>query len=224
MTEYLLTALLNYEISEFLPLASLSCRIISNHHKAWGWKYSILLCCQLFISVSAYTKRVPTLSQLAESGLITTWQAHPPLCTKGRCHFINLLWPHCLETVFLKCKKGEEKKKKRKKSCHYRRYIIRTSGCFSPAIFHRPPPHRPPSEFCWRASERGSEVQRRRTRGHNQGWWFHWIFIIRQGWSPAGHYLIIALERTVKISLLQDFICLHGAIHVSRVSIVYVTI
>lgn len=124
-----------------------------------------------------------------------------------------------------KMQKGRGKKKqKRKKSCHYRRYIIRTSGCFSPAIFHRRPPHRPPSEFCWRASERGSEVQRRRTRGHNQGWWFHWIFIIRQGWSPAGHYLIIALERTVKISLLQDFICLHGAIHVSRVSIVYVTI
>lgn len=134
-----------------------------------------------------------------------------------------------------KMQKGRgEKKKKRKKSCHYRHYIIRTSGCFSPAIFHRHiPPSHPPSKFCWRASERGSEVPSRRTRGHNQGWWFHWIFIIRQGWSPAGHYLIIALERTVKISLLQDFICLHGAIHVSadllletynHVLVVYVTI
>lgn len=66
------TAPLNHQISEFLPPASSSCSIISNHHKARGWKYSILLRCQLFISVSARTNGVPALSQLAESGLITT--------------------------------------------------------------------------------------------------------------------------------------------------------
>lgn len=44
--------------------------------------------------MSAHTNGVPTLSQLAESGLITTWQTRPPPRTKRRCHFINLLWPY----------------------------------------------------------------------------------------------------------------------------------
>lgn len=63
--------------------------------------------------MSAYTNGVPTLSQLAESGLITTWQARPPPRTKGRCHFINLLWPR------QRVNSPSKTKKKKKKTCHY---------------------------------------------------------------------------------------------------------
>lgn len=176
LTEYSTTAPVNYEISELLSLASLSCMIISNHHKARGRKYSILLRCQLFISMSAHTNGVPTLSQLAESGLITTWQTCPSPCTKGRCHFINLLWPH------QRVNSPSKMEKRKKKTCHYRRHIIRVSVClFSCHLLL------PPFMNCRQRRLMGflTEKQGTNKRGkkeewkHNQWWWFHWLFIIR---------------------------------------------
>lgn len=206
---YSTTAPVNYEISEFLPLASLSCRIISNHHKARGRKYSILLCCQLFISVSAHTNGVLTLSQLAESVLITTWQTRPPLRTKGRCHFINLLWPH------QRVNSPSKKEKKEKKLVTIAATSLESQFVFSPAIFYSLP-LRTVSTFGedgWCVSWRRSEVQIR--EGKEGGLETQSVMMIplviynQMSLRPAGHYLIIHLEGIVKFSLLQDFICLH---------------
>lgn len=157
-----MTAPVNYEISEFLPLASLSCRIISNHHKARGRKYSILLSCQLFISMSAYTNGVPTLSQLAESGLITTWQARPPPRTKGRCHFINLLWPR--QRVNSPSKMQKKKKTRRTKLVTTAATSLQPRFVFSPAILDSLPLWTVSTcgEDGWCVSSRRSAVQRRR--------------------------------------------------------------
>lgn len=159
--------------------------------------------------MSAHTNGVPTLSQLAESGLITTWQTRPPPRTKGRCHFINLLWPH--QRVNSPSKTG--KKREEKKLVTIAGTSLEPQFVFSPAIFCSLP--------LWDVS---SYLRRRRRLvrflteewgtkkeewKHNQRWWFHWLFIIRWGWGLAGHYLIIHLERIVKFSLLQDFIRLH---------------
>lgn len=138
--------------------------------------------------MSAHTNGVPTLSQLAESGLITTWQTRPPPCTKGRCHFINLLWPH------QRVNSPSKKKKEKEKSCHYRRHIIRVSVCLFSCHLLLPP-------FVKRLSTVGGDrrcISRRRSEAqirekvewkHNQRWWFHWLFIIRWGWSLAGSLL-----------------------------------
>lgn len=158
--------------------------------------------------MSAYTNGVPTLSQLAESGLITTWQARPPPCTKGRCHFINLLWPRQRVNSPSKMKK---RRRRRRKLVTIARHIITTSVCLFSCHVGLPP-------FMNRLSLRWRRLTRFLTekRGtkkeewkHNQWWWFHWLFIIRWAWGLAGHYLIIHLERIVKFSLLQDFIRLH---------------
>lgn len=160
--------------------------------------------------MSAHTNGVPTLSQLAESGLITTWQTRPPPRTKGRCHFINLLWPHQRVNSPSKMEKKKEGEKK-KKTCHYRRHIIRISVClFSCHLLL--PPFMNRLYLQWRrlmrflTEKRGTKKEEWK---HNQWWWFHWLFIIRWGWGLAGHYLIIHLERIVKFSLLQDFIRPH---------------
>lgn len=156
-----MTAPVNYEISEFLPLASLSCRIISNHHKARGRKYSILLCCQLFISMSAYTNGVPTLSQLAESGLITTWQARPPPRTKGRCHFINLVWPRqrVNSPSKMKKKKTEEENLSLLPPHHYNLGLSFLLPSWTPSLLWTVSTC---GEDGWCVSPRRSEVQRRR--------------------------------------------------------------
>ncbi len=104
-------------------------------------------------------------------------------------------------------KKEEEKKK----TCHYRRHIIRTSVCLFSCHLLLPPFMKPRYLRQRRLmrffmEERGTKKEEWK---HNQWWWFHWLFIIRWGWGLAGHYLIIHLERTVKFSLLQDFIRLH---------------
>lgn len=77
---------------------------------------------------------------------------------------------------------------------------------FSPAIFDFLLEPSKPTAKTVLTQKRGTKKDEWK---HNQWRWFHWLFIIRWGWGPVAHYLIIHLENTVKFSLPQDFIRLH---------------